>query len=310
MANSRQRQGAQTRSEPSWDLYRSFLAVLRTGSLSAAARQLRLTQPTVGRQVAALEAALAGGPLFTRSQRGFLPTPAAIRLRKHVEGMEAAAAALVRDAVATEAERTVARISAPEVLGMEVLPAVLRTFQLREPQVAIELSLSDEVADLLRRDSDLAIRLFRPTQKSIVARKVGEVGLGLYAHRQYLERFGQPRALADLPSHMLVGFDRRPPPRSLQGSLPIALARDLFAFRCDSDPAQLAAIRAGMGIGFCHAGIARRDPDLLPVLPGTFELRLPVWIAMHGDLKRHPRFRALFAAIAEGFARFAATARR
>jgi DNA-binding transcriptional LysR family regulator len=158
------------------------------------------------------------------------------------------------------------------------------------------LSLSDEVADLLRRDSDLAIRLVRPTQKSVVARKVGEVGLGLYAHRQYLERFGQPHALGDLPSHLLVGFDRRPPPRSLLGSLP-------------SDLAQLAAIRAGMGIGFCHAGIARREPDLLPVLPGSFELRLPVWIAMHGDLKRHPRFRALFAELAEGFARFAATAR-
>jgi len=298
------------RSEPSWDLYRSFLAVLRTGSLSAAARQLRLTQPTIGRQVAALEAALGGAPLFTRSQRGLLPTPAATRLRKHVEGMEVAAAALARDAVSSEPERMVARISAPEVLGMEVLPGVLRGFQLREPQVAIELSLSDEVADLLRRDSDLAIRLVRPTQKAIVARKVGEVGLGLYAHRRYLDRFGQPRSLAELPSHLLVGFDRRPPPKSLQGSLPMAVSRDLFAFRCDSDLAQLAAIRAGMGIGFCHAGIARADPDLVPVLPGTFDMRLPLWIAMHGDLKRHPRFRALFAELAEGFARFAAMARR
>lgn len=297
------------RSEPSWDLYRSFLAVLRTGSLSAAARALHLTQPTVGRQMVALEAALGGEPLFTRSQRGLLPTPAALRLRGHLDGMEAAAAALVRDAVASTAVNTVVRISAPEVLGAEVLPSALRTFQLREPKVAVELSLSNDVADLLQRDCDIAIRLVRPTQKAIVRRKAGDVGLGLYAHRSYVERFGQPKTLADLPRHTLIGFDRRSPAKALMGSLPIKISRHMFSFRCDNDLGQLAAIRAGLGIGFCHAGVARRDSDLVQVLPGTFEMRMAIWIAMHGDLKRQAAVRALFDVLADGFERFASSAR-
>src|ERR1700722_18796434 len=147
-------------SEPGWDLYRSFLAVLRLGSLSAAGRALGLTQPTVGRHIAMLQAALSGRVLFTRSQSGLLPTQAAHELRPHAEDMAAAAAAFVRNGSA-DLEQTagVVRLAAADVMGVEVLPAILSDFRARFPATVIELSLSNQMADLLRRDADIAVRM-------------------------------------------------------------------------------------------------------------------------------------------------------
>ncbi len=186
-----------TKCGPNWDELRTFVEVARDGSLTGAARRLGLTQPTVGRHIDALEVAL-GLTLFTRSPRGLTPTPAAWALEPHVEAMAAAAAALGRAASGeAAADRGVVRITASDVIGCEVLPPILATFHAEHPGIAIELVLTNRNEDLARRDADIAVRMVRPTQSGLVARRIGASRIGLYAHRDYVARFGAPRSLAD-----------------------------------------------------------------------------------------------------------------
>ena len=288
-----------TSANPDWSLYRSFLSVLRTGSLSAAAREEGLTQPTVGRHVDALEKVL-GVPLFTRSQHGLTPTEAALELQPYAESLEATAAALVRAAVGRAGTRGTVRITASEVVGAEVLPAILTQVHELHPEITIELVLSNRTEDLLQREADIAVRMVRPTQQALLARHVGDVELGLHARRDYLERRGVPTSLEELRKHTLIGFDRENAfIRSVRaGGLP--LERGMFALRSDSDLAQLAALRAGFGIGVCQVGLARRSPDLVRVMAKSFLFKLEAWIVMHSDLRSSARCRVVADALAAG----------
>jgi DNA-binding transcriptional LysR family regulator len=293
--------------DPDWDLYRAFLAVLETGSLSAAARALGLTQPTVGRQIEALEAAL-GAVLFTRSPGGLRATEAALALQPHAETMASAAQALLR-AASGEADqvRGVVRVTASHIVGAEVLPPILTRFHEANPEIIIELALSDRQEDLLRRDADIAVRMARPTQSALTAQRAGFVPVGLFAHRRYLERHGAPTQLE--PGVAGIGFDRNVEMLSALRNLQLPLTREHFAFRSDSDLAQLAALRAGFGIGGCQYGIARRDPDLVPVLTEAFRFDLEVWVAMHEDLKSNRRMRLMFDALVDGMKAYVAESR-
>ncbi|WP_018608268.1 LysR family transcriptional regulator [Uliginosibacterium gangwonense] len=283
----------------SWDLYRSFLAVLQEGSLSAAARALGLTQPTIGRQVAALEHQL-GVALFTRSQTGLAPTDAASELRGHIESMQNIAASVVRvaDGLGTAIRGTV-RISASEVVGVELLPPILAKLRQSHPELAVELMLSNRVQDLVQREVDIAVRMTAPRQDVLLATRVGSVPLGLYAHSHYLARRGRPASVAELVQHDLIGFDLETPfIRAARQYFPI-WCREHFAFRCDSDLGQLSLIRAGAGIGICQQGITRRDAQLVQVLPDV-PLSLTAWVAMHSDLRSSPRCKVVFDALVSG----------
>ena len=285
---------------PNWDELRTLVEVTRDGSLSGAARRLGLSQPTVGRHIDALEAAL-GLTLFTRSPRGLAPTPAALALGPHVEAMAAAAAALGRTASGeAAADRGAVRITASDVVGCEVLPPILATFHAEHPDIAIELALTNRNEDLARRDADIAVRMVRPTQSGLVARRIGSSRIGLYAHRDYLAHFGAPRSLADLPGHCMIGFDRDNRTFQNAGDLARGLKREDFGFRCDNDLAQLAALRAGAGIGGCQENIARRTPELVAVLPNAIQYALEVWLVMHEDLKATRSVRLLFDHLAAG----------
>jgi DNA-binding transcriptional LysR family regulator len=285
---------------PNWDELRTFVEVARDGSLSAAARRLGLTQPTVGRHIDALEAAL-GLTLFARSPRGLTPTPAALALEPHVEAMAAAAAALARTASGeAAADRGAVRVTASEIIGSEVLPPILAAFHAAHPGIAVELALSNRTADLARRDADVAVRMVRPTQSGLVARRIGSSRIGLYAHRDYLARFGEPRSHTDLANHCFIGFDRDNSSFRAAGDFARKLTREFFGFRCDNDLAQLAALRAGVGIGGCQENIARRTPELVAVLPNAFHYVLEVWLVMHEDLKATRRVRLLFDHLAAG----------
>jgi DNA-binding transcriptional LysR family regulator len=287
----------------SWDHYRSLLAVLDEGSLSGAARKLGLTQPTVGRHVEALESEL-GAPLFTRSASGLAPTETALALRPHAEAMSAAAAALLRTASGeADAVRGTIRITASDIVSVEVLPPMLAGFHEAYPDVAIELAASNRHEDLLRRDADIAVRMFRPTQGALVARRVGDVALKLYAHRRYIEAHGLPTTL-DEAARSAIGFDRDMQIQRFLQERQISLAREGFAFRSDFDLAQLAALRAGFGVGGCQAPIARRDPDLVPVLENEFHADLEFWVAMHEDLKTSRRMRLMFDWLVEGLGEY------
>lgn len=287
-------------SEIGWELYRSFLGVLREGSLSGAARALGLTQPTVGRHVAALEAALRV-PLFTRSSSGLMPTDVALALRAHAEAMESTADALARAATSFgEDVRGVVRISASDVVGVEVLPPIVARLRQRHPALTVELALTNRVQDLLRREADIAVRMTRPGQTQLIARHIGGIELGLHAHRDYLARCGTPRDAGELVRHALIGHDRPTAfIRQIAESFP-GFDRGAFALRTDSDLAQLALIRCGAGIGACQAALAKRDPALVRVLPKAFAGRLDMWVTMHEDLRGSPRCRAAFDALAEG----------
>lgn len=286
--------------EPGWELYRTFLEVMRDHSLSGAARRLALSQPTVGRHIDALEAALQL-PLFSRSPRGLIPTQEAHGLMPHAEAMAAAAAALARAASGeAAAERGVVRVTASEVMGVEVLPKILADFRRDHSGIELELALTNRNEDLLRRDADIAVRNVRPTQSALVARRIGKVRLGLYAHKDYLAKFGMPNSIADIVAHRLIGFDRDDHSFRSVGPLPAEITRENFGFRCDNDLAQLAALRAGVGIGGCQANLAARTPELEPVLPKTIQFSLEVWLAMHEDLKSTLRVRLLFDHLAIG----------
>ena len=278
--------------QPGWELYRSFLAVIREGSLSGAARALSLTQPTIGRHIDALEAAL-GVALFTRSQTGLIPSDGAISLVPYAEAMASAADALQRAASGeAEDDRGAVRVTASEMIGGEVLPAILTAFHEAHPRVIVELVISNRSEDLLRREADIAVRMVRPSQAALFARKVGLVRLGFHAHPRYLKAHGAPKTMAELRDHPLIGFDKSPSVKRLEG-IHFPIDRDLFAFRCDSDLGQYAALRAGFGIGVCQLGLARRD-KLVPVLPGAFNFALDTWVVMHEDLKSSRRMRLMF----------------
>jgi DNA-binding transcriptional LysR family regulator len=290
--------------ETDWDLYRSFLGVLREGSLSAAARALGQTQPTIGRHIAELEARLGDIALFTRSPRGLLPTETALELRPHAEAMASAAAALARAASGgREAVAGAIRITASEVVGAEVLPPILATFREDQPAIAVEMVLSNRTQDILQRDADIAVRMVRPTQGGLVARSIGEIALGLHAHPSYVAANGLPDSVAALADHALIGYDRETPSIRALRALGLQLTREMFAYRSDSDLAQLAATRAGFGIGICQNGIARRD-GLVPVLPGTIRFNLPVWLAAHKDIRTSLRMRLMLDHLAESLARY------
>jgi len=282
-----------------WTLYRSFLTVLREGSLSAAARALGATQPTLGRHIEQLETAL-GCPLFTRSPGGLTPTPVALTLRPHAEAMETAAEALLRQASGESgAVRGTIRISASEMVGGAVLPPMLARFQSEYPEIALELSLSNTQDDLLRREADIAIRMVRPTQDALLARPVGTVTIGFYAHRRYVERHGLPADFSEIGGHIVIGFDKDDfvaRGLTLDGH---SVTRDLFRYRVDNDLAQWQALLAGAGIGGCQDRLAAREPDLVAVLPDKLRLQFGVWLVMHEDQRDNRRIKLLFDFLAE-----------
>ncbi len=287
--------------DPDWALYRTLLAVLDEGSLSAAARSLGLTQPTVARHVDALEAAL-GGDLFVRSQRGLDPTDLAHALRPQAQIMATTAAALVRTASGTlGAVAGTVRISASDVVGVEHLPPILTCLKREHPGLVIELTLSDRLDDLLAREADIAVRMTQPTQTALLAKRLPSVEIGFHAHRDYLDRRGTPVDMMDLARHDLIGYDMETAALRAMAERLAPLDRRGFALRADSNLAQLAAIRAGFGIGLCQTRIARREPVLVRILP-EIALPLPLWIVMHEDLKTSARFRAVFDALAAGLA--------
>jgi DNA-binding transcriptional LysR family regulator len=277
-----------------WELCRSFLVVLREGNLSRAARASRLTQPTLGRHIDEIEKAL-GVSLFTRSPQGLRPTEEAFRLKPHAEAMAGAAEALMRAASggAEEARGTV-RVTVPELVGTQLMPPILTSFRAKNPAIAIELVLTNATENLLEREADVAVRLVPPVQDALLARKLGQVRFGFYAHRDYIARCGMPRSLAELRKHTLIGFDNEPVAIRLLRNTPGPVPREAYALRTDSPVAQIAMGRAAFGIGRNADFIARQDPNLVPVLPEDYGIQTEMWIVMHENLSGVRRTRLMF----------------
>lgn len=290
-----------------WDLFQSLHAVLQAGSFSGAARARGLTQPTLGRHIESLEQKL-GGALFLRSPRGLQPTELALALGPHLEEMAATIGAALRDATGpADGSAGCVRLTASEVLAVEVLPPMIRDFMEVHPNIDVELVVSNEIEDLLRREADIAIRMARPTQSALVARRVGAIHFGFYATPGYVQRKGAPTSFDDLAEgHVLVGFDRFNP-KAIIDKIDVGrpISRDLFTFKTDNQLAQLAAVRAGLGVGAVSHGMARRE-NLTPILPDGFRFELEVWICMHESLRASRRMRLMSDHLADRLKTFVA----
>ncbi|MEC5215498.1 DNA-binding transcriptional LysR family regulator [Actimicrobium sp. GrIS 1.19] len=286
--------------EPSWEWYRTFLKVLQTGSLSAAGRTMGLTQPTVGRHIDNLETAL-GMKLFIRSFDGFAPTDAALELQPYAASVAATTAALRRVASSHgSGVRGSVRLTASEIISIEVLPPILAALRDAHPALTIELVVSNKADDLLHREADIAVRMFRPLQEALVAKRVGGIEVGLHAHQRYLAAHGTPTSVDGLAPHALIGFDyENAYVRQLQAQYPW-FTRAALALRADSDMAQVAFIRAGFGIGVCQAALAAKDKALVRLLPEAFSIMMDTWVAMHEDLRQSARCAVTFAALVAG----------
>lgn len=278
-----------------WRLIRSFLAVLDRGSLLGAARALHASQPTVGRHVADLESQL-GVVLFERTGRGLVPTTTALQLAQSARAMEEGARDLARTLSGAQAQtRGTVRITASVPVAVNLLPPLLAQMRQQLPEIQVELVSSNLVSNLLRREADIAVRMVRPEQGTLVARKVGEVALGAFAHSSYLARRGTPRNGAELFTHDLIGGDTDL--TILQGfaAMGYAMERDAFALRTDDLMAQWQAVRAGLGVGFIASYLARTDPDVVPVLSGQLNVpALPMWLAVHREIRTSRRIRAVY----------------
>ena len=283
-----------------WRLVRSFLAALDRGSLLGAARALRSTQPTVGRHVAELETQL-GVLLFERTGRGLLPTPTALRLADAARAMESAADQLARSVSGAEAGVSgTVRVTASQLVACVLLPPVLGQLRVAYPEIQVELVSSNEVANLLRRGADIALRMVQPAQSSLVAKRIGKVTLGPYAHRDYLKRRGTPRRLTDLLQHELVGADRDQTLLKGFAAFGHPVTPQAFAFRSDDLIACWEAVRAGLGIGFVADYVARTDPGVVPLpLPGLKIQPLPIWLTVHREIRTSGRIRAVYDFLAQ-----------
>lgn len=294
-----------------WEWYRTFLAVMKEGSLSGAARMLAITQPTAGRHVAALESAL-GLVLFTRSQTGLQPTDAAVA-QGHAQAMENTASMIERSAASfstrTAGLRGVVRVSASEIIGTEVLPPLIAQIKEAYPQVTIELVLSNRIQDLLNREADIAVRMTTPVQEQLIARRMGSIEIGLHAAPSYLARHAAPESMEALFTHTLVGFDKTTPFILQALKHYPQLHRELFTVRTDSDVAQLNLIRAGAGIGICQVQLADFPVQLQRLLPDFFAFHLDTWLVMHEDLRHSKACKTVFDILAEGLRAYIAKAK-
>jgi DNA-binding transcriptional LysR family regulator len=214
--------------------------------------------------------------------------------------MEIAAAAFARDATHGAAISGQVRVTASEVIAVEVLPTILAALRKRHPELTVVLNPSNRNEDLLRREADIAIRMVRPRQGALVARRIGEIELGLHVRADLLEGRAPPRSLDEVIAFGLIGVENdNAVVRAIRANgIPID-AGD-FAFRSDSDLAHVAAIRAGLGIGVCQVPLARRDPQLVRILPGLFSHPLETWVVMHEDLRISAPVRAVFDTLVAG----------
>ena len=268
-----------------WALVKSFLAVLDAGSLMAAARQLQAQQPTLSRHIAELEAQL-GVPLFERTGRGVTPTAAALAIAESARQMQDGAQALGRSLQRSrEATTGTVRITTSNVAAVWLLPQLLAGLQAAEPGIQIELVASNALTNLLRREADIAVRMVRPAQSSLIARKLGEIPIVAAAHESYLARAGTPREPADLLQHRLIGYATDELMLRGFAAFGLPVQRETFALRTDDQVAYGRLVAAGAGIGFVAAYNIAHWPGVRSLLPMLRIAPLPCWLAVHREIR-------------------------
>jgi DNA-binding transcriptional LysR family regulator len=277
-----------------WTGLQDFIAVAETGSLSAAARQRGLSQPTIGRRIEHLERDLKA-LLFNRTPKGLTLTGTGERILAHARRMSEEALAVER--LASGADQRIdgsVRVTLTDLMGTRWLPGLLPEFQRRYPGLRLEVAVDNRTLDLVRREADIAVRFARPQQLDLVARRVIRYGYGLYASGPYLERRGEPRALRDLQGHDFVGYDeaviRHPGLRRIER----LFGEGRIVHRATGNAGVLAAIAAGIGIGISACYFSDSEPGLVRLMPQRFNFDFEGWVVTHEDLFGSARIRAVF----------------
>ena len=283
-----------------WSLIQSFLAVAETGSLSAAARRLHRSQPTLGRHIQSLETLL-GAKLFDRHTRGLRLSPTGESLLPHAQAVKTAMNALSLTAAGqAEVLHGTVRITASVFASHYILPPILADIRRKEPEIQLDLLPTDASGNLLFREADIAIRMYRPTQLDIVTRHIADIPMGVFAAPSYLQLKGTPASVEELMAHDLVGYDSNDMILRGMRNMGWTVTRDQFAVRCDNQATYWQLVRAGCGIGFSQLGVGRADPDVREILLGLEIPPLPVWLATHQAIQQSPRIRRVWDLLAMG----------
>lgn len=285
-----------------WTHLRSFLATAQTQSLSAAARKLGLTQPTLSRQVAALEDSLSL-LLFERVGRGLQLTEAGREVLAHVQDMGRAAerAALTASAQRSEITGTV-RITASDIFATVHIPDMILEVRKRAPNLMIEVVATNDISDLMRREADIAIRHMRPEEPDLVARLVRDATGHFYAAKSYLDRRGRPTTKAELATHDWVSFGDVGRMVDYMVAMDIPLTADAFRVGSENGVVAWELARAGHGVCPMEDAVGDPAPDLERVLGDEVSVSFPIWLVTHREVHTSPRIRLVFDVLAEAIA--------
>ncbi len=285
-----------------WNQARAFLATAEEGSLSAAARALGHTQPTVGRQVAALEEAL-GVLLFDRVGRSLALTQPGIELLEHARAM-GEAAGLVSLSASGQSQSIAGQvcITASDAMSAYILPPVLARLRELAPEIEIEVLASNAIHDLRRREADIAIRHVRPEQPDLIARLLATATAHLYASTAYLDRHGRPQAVEDLAHASFIGFGNVDRMITGLNAFGLSLTHRNFRLHSNSVIAGWEMVRQGLGIAPMSTEIAALAPEVEAVLPEQLPMEFPVWLTTHRELHTSRRIRLVFDLLADALA--------
>lgn len=289
--------------EIDWNLARAFVLTADSGSLSAAARRLGLTQPTLSRQVAELEASL-GVTLFERVGKRLVLTESGLTLLDHARAMSSAAEAMAL-AAAGRAEDVRGRvsISATDAVSVYLLPDIVERLRGKAPQVTIVLVASNALSDLRRREADIAIRHVRPSEEELIGRLVGEMTAHLYASQDWITRHGHPTTPAELAATDIVGFEPVDRYAEQLRAIGIPITADRFPIVSENAVVLWEMVRRGLGVSMMLREIAERMPGLVRLLPEMPGVRVPVWLVTHRELRTSARVRLVFDTLAEELGR-------
>ena len=285
-----------------WNRARAFLVTVEEGSLSAAARALNMTQPTLSRQVAALEQEL-GSVLFERAGQGLILTSSGLALIEHVRAMGNAASqlSLAANGQSQLIEGTIC-ISASEVHSAFWLPPIIAKLRQLEPKIDIEIIASNQVSDLRRREADIAIRNFRPTQPDLIAKKIKDVNARLYATPQYIQQLGKLEYPEDLNSADFISIDGTGMYQDGLNSLGLTLTKKNFPILTENYITHWQLVKQGLGIGIMPENIGDSEPLVQQVLPTLPAIEFPIWLTTHRELNTSRRVRIVFDLLAKELA--------
>ena len=285
-----------------WNQVRAFLATAEEGSFSGAARALKTTQPTIGRQISALEKAL-GVTLFERTLKGPTITHAGRELLDHVLAMGEAATLISMVAAGQSQEVTgEVTVTATDLMAATILPAVLAPLRKIAPSIRVRINAANDIRNLTRREADIAIRHVRPNQPDLIARHVGDIRGNLYAATAYLDRAGRPRTPREMAEHAFVGT---PDPVRLIAPLhdrDIPVRTENFVMSSDSGVVVWELVKNGYGISMLPEVLCEAEPGIEKALPSLPSLEFPLWLVTHRELRTNRRIRVVFDMLARGLA--------